>query len=128
MRLFIYGKFSVNAKLLPILIGTQLDDRRCAASQNPVIVAPISRTAYGQTPREAAARFRDSLKAQSKEIDPCHAKPPETPREPARSISVQMAAGRANTHLAAILAPVSRFGAASTAKRRRKSRKSSKKH
>lgn len=59
MRQFKYGKFSVNAKLLPILISTQLDDRRCAAGQNPAIVAPISRTAYDQTPWEAA-RFRDS--------------------------------------------------------------------
>lgn len=40
---------------------------RCADGHHPAIGALVSRTAYGQTPREAAARFRDSLKAQSKE-------------------------------------------------------------
>lgn len=34
----------------------------CAAGHDPATGAPIRRTAYGQTPSEAAARLADSLK------------------------------------------------------------------
>lgn len=34
----------------------------CAAGHDPATGAPIRRTAYGQTPSEAAARLADGLK------------------------------------------------------------------